>query len=71
MISLLKASRARALIHGRDYVIPEDMYALAEDVILHRIRLNYEALADGLSGESVLANILNEMGVTASTAEDE
>ena len=44
-ISLIKASRARALIHGRDYVIPEDLYALAEDVILHRIRLNYEALA--------------------------
>ena len=46
---LLKASRAQALINGRDYVIPEDMYALAEDVILHRIRLNYEALADSLS----------------------
>ena len=46
-ISLIKASRARALIHGRKYVIPDDLYALAEDVILHRIRLNYEALADG------------------------
>ncbi len=66
-IALLKSSRARALIHGRDYVIPEDMYALAEDVILHRIRLNYEALADGLTGESVLASIMNEMGFTASS----
>ncbi len=66
-IALLKSSRARALINGRDYVIPEDMYALAQDVILHRIRLNYEALADGLTGESVLASIMNEMGLTAST----
>ena len=66
-IALLKASRARALIQGRDYVVPEDMYALAEDVILHRIRLNYEALADGLTGESVLANIMNEMGLTPAT----
>lgn len=66
-IALLKASRARALIHGRDYVVPEDMYALAGDVILHRIRLNYEALADGLSGPSVLEGILNEMGLTAAT----
>ena len=65
-IALLNASRARALVHGREYVIPEDMYALAEDVILHRIRLNYEALADGLSGESVLSEIMNEMGLTVS-----
>ena len=65
-ISLLKASRARALIHGRDFVVPEDMYALAEDIILHRIRLNYEALADGLTGPSVLEGILNEMGADRS-----
>ncbi len=63
-IALIKSSRARALIQGRNYVIPEDMYALAPDVILHRIRLNYEALADGLSGEAVLADIMNSMGLT-------
>ncbi|MEL7496209.1 MAG: AAA family ATPase [Planctomycetota bacterium] len=66
-IALLKSSRARALIQGRDYVVPEDMYALAGDVILHRIRLNYEALADGLTGEIVLENIMREMGLTAAT----
>ena len=59
-ISLIKASRARALIHGRDYVIPDDLYALVEDVVLHRIRLNYEALADGHTGPSVLQSILHE-----------
>ena len=63
-IALLKASRARALINGRDYVVPEDMYALAEDVILHRIRLNYEALADGLTGPEVLRQIMIDMGLT-------
>ncbi len=46
-IALVKASRARAKIHGRDYVVPEDLYALAEDVMLHRMRLTYEALAEG------------------------
>ena len=61
-ISLIKASRARALIHGRDYVIPEDLFALAEDVILHRIRLNYEALADGLTGAAVLQDMLRDLG---------
>jgi MoxR-like ATPase len=59
-ISLIKASRARALIHGRHYVVPDDLYALADDVILHRCRLNYEALADGHTGASVLQSILRE-----------
>lgn len=59
-IALLKASRARALIHGRDYVISEDLFALAEDVILHRIRLSYEALADGKTSNQILEQILEE-----------
>ena len=63
-IALIKASRARALIHGREYVVPEDLFSLAEDVILHRIRLNYEALADGLTGIGVLQDILKSMGAT-------
>ena len=66
-ISLIKASRARALIHGRDYVIPEDLYALAEDVILHRIRLNYEALAEGRRGAEVLQEMLSGMGAITGT----
>ena len=66
-ISLIKASRARALIHGRDYVIPEDLFSLAEDVILHRIRLNYEALADGLTGAGVLQDTLRDLGATPDT----
>lgn len=61
-IALLKAGRARALIRGRRYVIPDDLYALAPDVILHRIRLNYEALADGKRGEDVLQEILHDLG---------
>lgn len=61
-ISLVKGARARALIHGRDYVIPEDLFALAEDVLLHRLRLNYEALAEGKNGVSVLNSILHELG---------
>jgi MoxR-like ATPase len=59
-IALIKASRARALIHRRHYVVPEDLYALAEDVILHRIRLNYEALADGMTGQDILKQLMTE-----------
>ncbi|HBL44664.1 MoxR family ATPase [uncultured Gimesia sp.] len=65
-IALIKASRARALINGRNYVIPEDLFVLAEDVILHRIRLNYEALADGLTGKAVLQDMLRDLGATPS-----
>ncbi|TWT60472.1 AAA family ATPase [Rubinisphaera italica] len=61
-IALIKAARARAIIHRRHYVIPEDLYALAEDIILHRIRLNYEALADGQTGPQILQQIMTEAG---------
>ncbi len=60
-IALVQASRARAWIHGRDFAVPEDFFALAEDVILHRMRLSYEALADGRRGEDVLAEILRTL----------
>jgi len=60
-IALIKGARARALIRGRGYVVPDDLYALAEDVILHRMRLNYEALADGKTGAKVLKQILHEL----------
>ena len=57
----MQASRARAYVHGRDYAIPEDFFALSQDVILHRMRLTYEALADGRRGEDVLQDILRTL----------
>ena len=67
-ISLIKASRARALLFGRSYVVPEDLFALAEDVILHRLRLNYEALADGRTTQAVLQEMLAQMGSESSAS---
>jgi len=61
-IALVKTARARAMIHGRHYVVPEDLYALAEDVLLHRMRLTYEALADGFTSAEVLQSILGDLG---------
>ena len=61
-IALIKSARARALIRGRHYVVPDDLFALADDVMLHRIRLNYEALADGLTGADVLQQIMTQVG---------
>ena len=61
-IALTQASRARAFIHGRDFAVPDDLFALAEDVLLHRMRLTYEALAEGHSGAMILKQIMAEMG---------
>ncbi len=61
-IALATASRARAFIHGRGYVVPEDLFDLAEDVILHRIRLTYEAAAEGHTGREILESILANLG---------
>lgn len=61
-IALIKAARARACLHGRSYVVPEDLFALAEDVVLHRVRLKYEALAAGRTGREVLDDVLSAMG---------
>lgn len=60
-LALVHASRARAFIYGRTYTIPEDLFALAEDVILHRIRLKYEALAQGKRAAGVLKQLLDTM----------
>lgn len=65
-IAMIKAARARALIQGRHYVIPEDLFSLAEDVMLHRMRLNYEALAEGKTGSVVLERLLDELGAPVS-----
>jgi len=61
-ISLIRAARARALIQARNYVVPEDLFTLAEDVFLHRIRVSYEAMADGIRGVDVLREILADFG---------
>jgi MoxR-like ATPase len=57
-ISLVQSARARAFLHGRDHVVPEDLFALAEDVLLHRMRLSYAALAEGMTGRDVLREIV-------------
>jgi MoxR-like ATPase len=60
-IALVQAARARALILGRDYAVPEDLFALAEDVLLHRVRLRYEALAEGFTAAKVLNRLMVEL----------
>ncbi len=61
-LAIVQAARARAFVLNRDYVVPEDLFALAEDVVLHRIRLTYEALAEGQKAANVLEELLKQLG---------
>jgi MoxR-like ATPase len=60
-LALVAAAQARAFIYGRDYVVPEDIFELVEDVVLHRIRLTYEATAEGYTGRAILESILADL----------
>lgn len=62
-INLAKASRAYAFIHHRGYVVPEDVRAVAHDVLRHRIGLSYEAEADNLTSERIVSEIINKVEV--------
>jgi MoxR-like ATPase len=57
-ISLLRLAKARALVEGRDYVVPEDVRALAAHVLAHRLILAPEARATGTTAEEVVAEAL-------------
>ena len=60
-ISLALASKAYAFLQGRGYVIPEDVRAIAKDVLRHRIGLTYEAEAEEMSSDDVVDSLLNKV----------
>lgn len=62
-ISLALAARALAFIHRRGYVIPDDVRSVAHDVLRHRIGLNYEAEAAGVTTDDVVTEILAKVEV--------
>ena len=62
-MSLAKAARAYALMKHRGYVIPEDVRAVAHDVMRHRIGLSYEAEASNVTSEEIVSRIINKVEV--------
>lgn len=62
-INLARASRAYAFIKRRGYVIPEDVRAIAHDVLRHRIGLSYEAEATNVTSEEIISDIINKVEV--------
>ncbi|MBK8463112.1 MAG: MoxR family ATPase [Nigerium sp.] len=57
-LGLVAAARALALIHGRDYVLPTDVQAVAKDVMSHRLVLGFDAIADNISPAQVVERIV-------------
>lgn len=62
-INMALAAKAYAFIKRRGYVIPEDVRAIAHDVLRHRIGLSYEAEADNVNVEQIITEILNKVEV--------
>ena len=61
VLNLARASRAYAFIKRRGYVIPEDVRAIAHDVLRHRIGLSYEAEATNVTSEEIISDIINRL----------
>ena len=62
-LALLRIARGIALIHGRDFVVPDDVKMVAPDVLAHRIILNIEDTLEGVRGDSVIDEIVQQVPV--------
>ena len=62
-IALDRCSRARAWLNGRDFVTPEDIQAIAYDVLRHRLILSYEAEAEGITTDQFIRELLRRVAV--------
>lgn len=64
-LGLVAASRALAILRGRSYVVPQDMFDVARDVLRHRLMLSYEALAKDLSADDIINRVLSVVPAAA------
>jgi MoxR-like ATPase len=62
-IGLDKCSRAYAWLKGRDYVRPNDVQAVAHDVLRHRLLLSYDAQAEGVKADQVINKVIELVAV--------
>jgi len=62
-INLIKSAKCRAFIEGRDYVLPDDIKAMAYDVLRHRVLLSYEAEAEDITAEKLIEDILETVNL--------
>ena len=60
-IAMDRCARAHAWLAGRDYVSPEDVHAVAADVLRHRVLMTYEAEAEGISSDHAIKLLLERV----------
>jgi MoxR-like ATPase len=63
-INLNRAAKAVAFFDGRDFVLPEDIKEIADDVLNHRILLNYEAEADNVTTHDIIKSLLTKVQIS-------
>ena len=68
-INLVEGARALAFLRGRDYVLPEDMSELVPDVLRHRLVLSYQALAEGMTADAIVARLMQQLPAPAKALE--
>jgi len=61
-LGLVASGRALALMRGRNYVLPQDIFDVGPDVLRHRLLLSYEALADGVDADAVVERVVRTVG---------
>ncbi len=60
-LNMIIGAKALALIRGREYVLPEDVRDIAPEVMRHRLVLSYEALAQNITGDHIVARVLERL----------
>ena len=62
-INLILTARALAMVNGRTYVLPQDVYDMVLDVLRHRMVLTYEALSDGVTADKIIAKVMEKIPI--------
>ena len=60
-IGMIEGAKALAMLRGRTYVLPEDMIDLVPDVMRHRVVLSYEALAENITADALVQQLLKHI----------
>src|SRR6059058_2289837 len=60
-LGIVRATRALALLRGRDYALPQDLQDIAPDILRHRLVLSYDALADDIPADHIVARIMHSV----------
>lgn len=62
-INLILTARALAMVQGRTYVLPQDVYDMVLDVLRHRMVLTYEALSDGITSDKIIVKVMDKIPI--------